>query len=159
MHVLCDLSENDPLWYITILEYYLLEISMFDIWQHILQCIRSVRHIGGAMRGAGADQMPALVRSVLNCKTSKNALRFFKSLGYKLDYELLRVGFKFQFQKVVPIMISVSSICKMPKLHAIDEAMPISMGLQLVEIAASASADNYTEVATAVASFAEHLAP
>lgn len=132
VHLLCDLSQ-EPHW--------------------------SVRHVGGAMRGAGADQMHALVRSILNCRTSNNALRFFYALGYKLDYELLQVGFKFQFHKVVPITVAVTSVCKIPKLHAIDEAVPITSGLQLVEITASASADNYSEVAAVIAGFAEHLAP
>lgn len=133
VHLLCDLSQQEPHW--------------------------SVRHVGGAMRGAGADQMPALVRSILNCRTSNNALRFFYTLGYKLDHELLQIGFKFQFHKVVPITVSVTSVCKIPKLHVIEEAVPITSGLQLVEITASASVDNYSEVAAAVSGFAEQLAP
>ncbi|KAI5058544.1 hypothetical protein GOP47_0026714 [Adiantum capillus-veneris] len=133
IHLLCDLSQQEPHW--------------------------SVKHVGGAMRGAGADQMPALVRSVLNCRTSTNALRFFYALGYKLDHELLQMGFKFQFHKVVPITVSVTSVCKIPKLHVIEEAVPITPGLQLVEVTASASVDNYSEVAAAVSGFAEHLAP
>ncbi|KAH7288705.1 hypothetical protein KP509_31G037700 [Ceratopteris richardii] len=133
MHLMCDLSHQEPRWI--------------------------VRHVGGAMRGAGAEQMPALVRSVLNCRISNNALRFFHSLGYKLDHELLQTGFKFQFHKVVPITVSVTSVCKIPKLHMIEEAVPITPGLQLVEVSASTSGDNYTEVAAAVSGLAEQLAP
>lgn len=133
LHVQCNLFQQEPSW--------------------------TVRHVGGPMRGAGADQLPALVRSILQCKISNNALRFFYALGYKLDYELLRIGFKFQFHRVVPITVTVSSVCKIPKLHAIDEAVPVTPGIQLVEITAPASTDNYSEVVAAIASFAEYLAP
>lgn len=133
LHLSCDLSLSEPFW--------------------------TVRHVGGPMRGAGADQLPALVRSILECKISNNALRFFHALGYKLDYELLRIGFEFQFQSVVPITVAVTSIWKIPKLHAIDEAVRITLGIQLVEITAPASPDNYNEVVAAMASFAEYLAP
>eukprot|EP00249_Psilotum_nudum_P010888 c22831_g1_i2 orf=651-1085(-) len=111
------------------------------------------------MRGAGAEQLPALVRSVLETSVSKNVLRFFYALGFKLDYELLRVGFLFRFHKGVPITATVTSICKIPKLHAVDEAVPATPGIHLVEITAPASTDNYNEVVAAIASFAEYLAP
>lgn len=120
---------------------------------------RTVRHVGGAMRGAGADQLPALVRSVLEAGIGPNALPFLYALGYKLDFELLRTGFSFQFQRVVPISVRVSSIARLPKLHAVDEAVPVTPNLQLVEVMAAASTDNYTEVVNAISSFAEFLAP
>ncbi|CAA3011778.1 Hypothetical predicted protein [Olea europaea subsp. europaea] len=121
--------------------------------------LRTVRHIGGAMRGAGAEQIPVLVRTLNESKVSKNALRFFYSLGYKLDHELLRVGFAFHFQKGAQITVTVSSVNKMLKLHATDEAVPVTPGIQLVEVTAPASSENYTEVVVAVSSFCEYLAP
>ncbi|KAL9248454.1 Mediator of RNA polymerase II transcription subunit 18-like protein [Drosera capensis] len=119
----------------------------------------TLRHIGGAMRGAGAEQLAVLVRSVGESKVSKQALRLFNALGYRLDHELLRVGFSFNFQRGAQITVTVSSVNKMLKLHAVDEAVPVTPGLQLVEVTAPASADNYTEVAAAVCSFCEYLAP
>ena len=56
---------------------------------------RTVKHVGGAMRGAGAEQISVMVRSMVESKASKNVLRLFYALGYKLDHELLRVGFTF----------------------------------------------------------------
>ncbi|KAB2628965.1 mediator of RNA polymerase II transcription subunit 18 [Pyrus ussuriensis x Pyrus communis] len=88
----------------------------------------SIRQIGGAMRGAGAEQLSVLVRSVVESKTRKNVLRFFYALGYNLDHELLRVGFSFHFQK----------------------------GTQI--ITAPATSENYTDVVAAVSSFCEYLA-
>ncbi|GAB2291342.1 Mediator of RNA polymerase II transcription subunit 18 [Dionaea muscipula] len=119
----------------------------------------SLRHIGGAMRGAGAEQLAVLVRSVGESKVSKQALRLFYALGYRLDHELLRVGFSFHFQRGAQITVTVSSVNKMLKLHAIEEAVPVTPGIQLVEVTAPASADNYPEVAAAVSSFCEYLAP
>ncbi|GMH13862.1 hypothetical protein Nepgr_015703 [Nepenthes gracilis] len=119
----------------------------------------TVRHIGGAMRGAGADQISVLVRSVAESRVSKNALRLFYALGYRLDHELLRVGFSFHFQRGAQITVTVSSVNKMLKLHAIDEAVPVTPGIQLVEVTAPASGENYTEVVAAITSFCEHLAP
>ncbi|KAI9117931.1 hypothetical protein K1719_011073 [Acacia pycnantha] len=55
----------------------------------------TVRHIGGAMRGAGAEQISVLVRTMVESKASKNVLRMFYVLGYKLEHELLRVGYAF----------------------------------------------------------------
>ncbi|KAJ7556403.1 hypothetical protein O6H91_05G081600 [Diphasiastrum complanatum] len=133
VHLLCSLSQTDPVW--------------------------TVRHVGGPMRGAGAEQLPAHVRSVLESSISSNALRFFYALGYKMDYELVRIGYVFQFQRVVPITVTATMLCKVPKLHAIDEAIPVTPGIQLVELTAPASTENYSEAVGAISSFAEHLAP
>ncbi|KZV45605.1 hypothetical protein F511_02265, partial [Dorcoceras hygrometricum] len=133
VRLLCDLEQSEPTW--------------------------TVRHIGGAIKGAGAEQISVLVRNMAESKVSKMALRLFYALGYKLDRELLRVGFAFHFNKGAHITVSVSSINKMLKLHATDEAVPLTPGLQLVEVTAPASPENYTEVAAAVSSFCEYLAP
>lgn len=111
------------------------------------------------MRGAGADQLSVLVRTMVESKASKNVLRLFYSLGYKLDHELLRVGFAFRFHRGAPITVTVSSVNKMLKLHSTDEAVPVTPGIQLVEVTAPASSDNYSEVAGAVSTFCEYLAP
>ncbi|CAJ1975913.1 unnamed protein product [Sphenostylis stenocarpa] len=133
VRLLCDLEQAEPSW--------------------------TVRHVGGAMRGAGAEQISVLVRSVVESKTSKNVLRMFYTLGYKLDHELLRVGFSFNFYRGAQITVTVSSINKMLKVHATDEAVPVTPGIQMVEVTAPAAAETYTEVAAAVSSFCEYLAP
>ncbi|RZB51933.1 Mediator of RNA polymerase II transcription subunit 18, partial [Glycine soja] len=133
VRLLCDLEQAEPSW--------------------------TVIHAGGAMRGAGAEQISVLVRSMVESKTSKNALRMFYTLGYKLDHELLRVGFSFNFHRGAQITVTVSSINKMLKLHATDEAMPVTPGIQMVEVTAPATAETYAEVASAVSSFCEYLAP
>ncbi|KAF3784696.1 Mediator of RNA polymerase II transcription subunit 18 [Nymphaea thermarum] len=133
VRLLCDLEQAEPSW--------------------------TVKHIGGAMRGAGAEQLSVLVRTTVESKVSRNALRFFYGLGYKLDYELLRVGFAFTFERGARITVAVTSVNKMPKLHATDEAVPVTPGIQLVEVTSPAAADNYTDVVAAISSFCEHLAP
>ncbi|XP_042505809.1 mediator of RNA polymerase II transcription subunit 18 [Macadamia integrifolia] len=133
VRLLCDLEQPEPTW--------------------------TVRHVGGAMRGAGAEQISVLVRTLVESKASKNVLRFFYALGYKLDHELLRVGFTFHFQRVARITVTVTSVNKMPKLYAIDDAVPVTPGIQLVEVTAPASSENYTEVVAGVSSFCEYLAP
>lgn len=130
-------------------------LMMTQIWP---RC-RTVRHVGGAMRGAGAEQISVLVRTMVESKVSNNALRFFYSLGYKLDHELLKIGFAFRFQRGAPITVTVTSANKMPKLHATDEAVPVTPGIQMVEITAPTAGDNYNEVGAAVSSFCEYLAP
>ncbi|PIA35491.1 hypothetical protein AQUCO_03500094v1 [Aquilegia coerulea] len=94
VRLLCDLEQPVPTW--------------------------TVRHVGGAMRGAGAEQI-----SVAGAH----------------------------------LKVSVTSVKKMPKLHAVDEAIPVTPGIQLVEVTAPAAADNYNEVVAAVSSFSEYLAP
>ncbi|CAN1829275.1 Mediator of RNA polymerase II transcription subunit 18 [Linum perenne] len=133
VRLLCDLEQPEPTW--------------------------TVRHIGGAMRGAGADQISVLVRSMVESKASKNVIRFFYALGYKLESELLKVGFAFHFQRGAQITVTVSSISKMQKLHAIDDAVAVTPGIQLVEVTAPATPENYSEVVAAVSSFCEYLAP
>ncbi|KAJ8470710.1 hypothetical protein OPV22_025053 [Ensete ventricosum] len=133
IRLLCDLAQPTPSW--------------------------TVRHVGGAMRGAGAEQISVLVRTMVESKVSNNALRFFYALGYKLDHELLKIGFAFRFQRGAPITVTVTSANKMPKLHATDEAVPVTPGIQMVEITAPTAGDNYNEVAAAVCSFCEYLAP
>ncbi|XP_076903284.1 mediator of RNA polymerase II transcription subunit 18-like [Bidens hawaiensis] len=136
VRILCDLMQPEPAW--------------------------TVRHVGGSMRGAGADQISVLVRTMVESKASKNVLRLFYLLGYKLDHELLRVGFAFHFQRGAQITVTVSSYSKMLKLHATesnDDNVPVSPGIQMVEVTAPASAENYTEVAAAISSFCEYLAP
>jgi mediator of RNA polymerase II transcription subunit 18 len=133
VRLLCDLDQPEPTW--------------------------TVKHVGGAMRGAGADQISVLVRNMIESKVSKNALRMFYALGYKLDHELLKVGFAFHFQRTAHISVSVSSVNKMPKVHAIDEAVPVTPGMQIVDVTAPATSENYSEVAAAVSSFCEFLAP
>ncbi|ESQ46145.1 hypothetical protein EUTSA_v10000318mg [Eutrema salsugineum] len=133
VRLLCDLDQPEPTW--------------------------TVKHVGGAMRGAGADQISVMVRTMIESKVSKNALRMFYALGYKLDHELLKVGFAFHFQRIAHISVSVSSVNKMPKVHAIDEAVPVTPGMQIVDVTAPATPENYSEVAAAVSSFCEFLAP
>ncbi|KAJ4829050.1 Mediator of RNA polymerase II transcription subunit 18 [Turnera subulata] len=88
----------------------------------------TVKHVGGALRGAGAEQI-----SVLDLPSiSKGGAR---------------------------ISVAVSSVNKMLKLHATDEAVPATPGIQLVEVTAPAVSENYAEVAAAVSSFCEYLAP
>lgn len=57
------------------------------------------------MRGAwaDADQVSVMVRTMIEIKVSKNAFRMFYALGYKLDHELLKVGFAFHFQRTAHI--------------------------------------------------------
>ncbi|GLU13100.1 hypothetical protein SLE2022_297470 [Rubroshorea leprosula] len=133
VRLLCDLEQPEPTW--------------------------TVKYVGGAMRGAGAEQISVLVRSMVESKASKNVLRLFYALGYKLEHELLRVGFTFHFQRGAQITITVSCVNKMLKLHAIEEALPVTPGIQMVEVTAPATSENYTEVAAAVSSFCEYLAP
>ncbi|WCJ31909.1 Mediator of RNA polymerase II transcription subunit 18 [Euphorbia peplus] len=133
VRLLCDLEQPEPSW--------------------------TVKHVGGSMRGAGADQISVLVRNMVESKASKNVLRLFYALGYKLDHEQLKVGFAFHFQRGAPITVTVSSVNKMLKLHATDEALPVTPGIQLVEVTAPATPENYTEVVTAMTSFCEYLAP
>ncbi|XP_011099079.1 mediator of RNA polymerase II transcription subunit 18 isoform X2 [Sesamum indicum] len=103
VRLLCDLEQPEPAW--------------------------TVRHIGGAMRGAGAEQISVLVRTMAESKRGAQ------------------------------ITVTVSSINKMLKLHATDDAVPVTPGIQLVEVTAPASSENYTEVVAAVSSFCEYLAP
>ncbi|KHG15559.1 cbbY [Gossypium arboreum] len=133
VRLLCDLEQSEPAW--------------------------TVKHVGGAMRGAGAEQISVLVRSMVESKASKNVLRLFYSLGYKLDHELLRVGFTFHFERAAQITVTVSSVNKMLKLHATDEAVPVTPGIQMVEVTAPATSENYNEVVASVSSFCEYLAP
>ncbi|KAL9244169.1 hypothetical protein vseg_017973 [Gypsophila vaccaria] len=133
VRLVCDLEQPEPTW--------------------------TVRHVGGAMRGAGADQLSVLVRTMVESKASKNVLRLFYTLGYKLDHEQLRVGFSFSFHRGAQITVTVSCVNKMPKLHMIDDALAVTPGIQLVEVTAPATSDNYNEVVQAVSSFCEYLAP
>lgn len=111
------------------------------------------------MRGAGADQISVMVRTMIESKVSKNALRMFYALGYKLDHELLKVGFAFHFRRTAHISVSVSSVSKILKVHAIDDTVPVTPGIQIVDVTAPATPENYSEVAAAVSSFCEFLAP
>jgi len=111
------------------------------------------------VRGAGAEQISVLVRTVVESKVSNSALRLFYTLGYKLDHELLKVGFAFRFHRGTQITVTVTSTNKMPKLYATEEAVPLTPGIQMVEITAPAASDNYSEVASSVSSFCEYLAP
>lgn len=112
------------------------------------------------MRGAGADQLSVLVRPIAESKASSTVLRFFYAIGYKLDHEVLKTGFSFQFQsRGASLTISVTSVNRMPRLHATDEAVPITPAIQLVAITAPAAPENYTEVALAITSFCEYLSP
>ncbi|KAM7514165.1 hypothetical protein LguiA_003748 [Lonicera macranthoides] len=133
VRLLCDLEQPEPTW--------------------------TVKHLGGAIKGTGAEQMSVLVRNMVESKASKNVLRLFYALGYKLDHELLRVGFAFHFQRGAhQLTVTVSSVNKMLKLHSTDEAVPVTPGIQLVEVTATAP-ENYTDVAQSVAGFCEFLAP
>lgn len=133
VRLLCDLEQSEPQW--------------------------TVRHVGGAMRGAGAEQISVNVRTMVESKVSNNVLRLFYALGYKLDHEQLRVGFSFNFLRGAQMTVTVSSVNKMLRLHATDEAVPITPGIQLVEVTAPATSENYSEVASAMSSFCEYLAP
>ncbi|EFJ06714.1 hypothetical protein SELMODRAFT_48457, partial [Selaginella moellendorffii] len=111
---------------------------------------KTMKHIGGAMRGTGAEQLPALVRNIVESKMSNNALRFFYAVGYKMDYELLRDGFAYHFQRAFPITVTVTSVCRLPKQHSIDEATPVTPNIQLVEVTAPTTADNFSDVVLAI---------
>ncbi|KAK9748350.1 hypothetical protein RND81_02G051700 [Saponaria officinalis] len=133
VRLVCDLEQPEPTW--------------------------TIRHVGGAMRGSGADQLSVLVRTMVESKASKNVLRLFYTLGYKLDHEQVRVGFSFNFFRGAQITVTVSCVNKVPKLHMVDDALAVTPGIQLVEVTAPATSDNYNEVVQAVSSFCEYLAP
>lgn len=48
---------------------------------------------------------------------------------------------------------------KLLKLHATDEAVPVTPSIQLVEVTVLESSENYTKGVAAVSSFCEYLAP
>ena len=58
------------------------------------------------MRGAGAEQISVLVRTIVESKASKNVLHYFYTLGYKLDHELLKIGFAFRFHRGAQITVT-----------------------------------------------------
>ncbi|KAL4575312.1 hypothetical protein LXL04_022154 [Taraxacum kok-saghyz] len=125
----------------------------FKIVSLYISTIRCVVVCSESMRCSS----PVLMRTMVESKTSKNVLRLFYLLGYKLDHELLRVGFAFHFQRGVQIAVTVSYVNKMLKLHATDEAIPVTPSIQLVEVTAPASAENYTDVAAAISSITQIL--
>eukprot|EP01018_Ginkgo_biloba_P001042 Gb_21466 [translate_table: standard] len=134
VRLLCSLEQPEPVW--------------------------TVVFIGGTLKGAASDQASVLVRNREDSRVSSNALRFFYAMGYALEYELLKIGFAFHvLQRGVQITVSVISIHKIPKLHAIDEAVPLTPEIQLVEVSAPSTADTYAETVTAIAAFSEFLAP
>ncbi|CAH8362252.1 unnamed protein product [Eruca vesicaria subsp. sativa] len=47
----------------------------------------------------------------------------------------------------------------MPKIYAIDQAVPVTPGMQIVDVTPPATPENYSEVAAAVSTFCEFLAP
>eukprot|EP00897_Mesotaenium_endlicherianum_P003153 jgi/Mesen1/2866/ME000174S02117 len=119
----------------------------------------SLRHVGSAMRGAGADVLPAQIRPSLEVHISENALPFLTAVGFRLDHEALHTGFLFSFYRATWMKVAVTSVHRLPKLHAVDEAVPLTPGLHLVDLTAPATADNYSDVSAALAAFAEFLAP
>ncbi|KAE8794550.1 farnesyl pyrophosphate synthase [Hordeum vulgare] len=78
------------------------------------------------MRGAGAEQISILVCAIVESKASSTVLRYFYGIGYKLDHEILKVGFAFRFQRGAQFTVIVTSANKMPKLHATDEAVQVT---------------------------------
>ena len=82
-------------------------------------------------------------------------LCLFYALEYKLDHELLRVGFTFHFQRGAQITIIVSSVNTMLKLRATNEVVLVTLGIQLVEVAALATSKFFNEVVAVVSSVYE----
>eukprot|EP00271_Cylindrocystis_brebissonii_P003209 TRINITY_DN1396_c0_g1_i2.p2 TRINITY_DN1396_c0_g1~~TRINITY_DN1396_c0_g1_i2.p2 ORF type:complete len:186 (-),score=40.82 TRINITY_DN1396_c0_g1_i2:347-904(-) len=134
VHCLCSLTELPPVW--------------------------TLRHVGGAMRGAGAEQLPVQVRSSVDCLLEANPLAFLATLGFKLDYETVHKGFAFQVaHRAVPLRVAVACLHRMPRLHAVGEAVPLVPGLHRVEMTAPAAVETYIRVGEAMVSFAEYLSP
>ena len=160
IRLLCDLEQPEPAWYEIwfVLSPYLLGHLKPKFFFYVIKH-RTVRHVGGPMIGSGAEKSSFLVRPVQESKITKNAQIFFKNIGYKLDHKHLRVGFAFHFQRDALITVTVSSINKIFKLHAIDDAVPVTPGIHLVEVTAPTSSTNYDEVVASVSSFCEYLAP
>jgi len=128
----------------------------------------TVTHIGGNLRGATGEKIPALVRNREDSKVSNNAIGFLYKLGFKFDHELLRVGFTFKtIQKVTTeavdmdfeITTSVTSIHKIPKVFQIDKAEPLTPGLHLVEVSTPTTGEIFHEAAAAISTYSELLAP
>lgn len=133
LQLLCDLAGPSPKW--------------------------TLRHEGGAMRGAGAEQLPVLVRPVVATPVTPNALPFFAALGFALNYEALLSGFRFAFHRGARMEVRVTSVGRLPELHATGDAEPLTPGLHLVEVVAPATAENYADVSAAMVVVAEHLSP
>ena len=111
------------------------------------------------MRGAGADQLAALVRSSLESPIRPAPLHFLQALGLQVDYEFLRTGFSFRLSSPHSPCIKVVAVSSLPHLHAVDEAVAVTPGLHLVEVVASATAENYAEVVGSLVALAEQLTP
>ncbi|XP_044948777.1 uncharacterized protein LOC123398361 [Hordeum vulgare subsp. vulgare] len=117
VRLLCDLAQPTPSW--------------------------TIRHVGGAMRGAGAEQISILVRTIVESKASSTVLRYFYGIGYKLDHEILKVGFAFRFQRGAQFTMTVISANKMPKLHATDEAVQVTPGSRVSRLLVKGSISQF----------------
>ncbi|CAI5461165.1 unnamed protein product [Closterium sp. Yama58-4] len=119
-------------------------------------------HVGGAMRGAGADQLACLVRSIVRVRASPSVIHLVPAIGLRLDHELIRRGSAFDFaHRSHAMRLEAFAPLLLPRQHAVNDAQPLPSlaGLHVVEVTAAATAETYTEIASALNSFAETIAP
>ncbi|CAI5469912.1 unnamed protein product [Closterium sp. Yama58-4] len=125
--------------------------------------IWTMTHVGGAMRGAGADQLACLVRSIVRVRASPSVIHLVPAIGLRLDHELIRRGSAFDFaHRSHAMRLEAFAPLRLPRQHAVSDAQPLPSlaGLHVVEVtAAAAAAETYTETAAALNSFAETIAP
>eukprot|EP00475_Leptophrys_vorax_P043254 TRINITY_DN8264_c0_g2_i1.p1 TRINITY_DN8264_c0_g2~~TRINITY_DN8264_c0_g2_i1.p1 ORF type:complete len:235 (-),score=16.57 TRINITY_DN8264_c0_g2_i1:93-737(-) len=122
----------------------------------------TIVHHGGAMRGTGADQLAAAVRSVVRVRAAPAVLQLLPALGLRLDHELVRRGVAFSFaHRGHSLRLEACTLLRLPRQHAVSEAeqVPQFAGLHAVELTVQAAAESYVDASTALNSFAELIGP
>mmetsp|Transcript_13347 Transcript_13347/g.48584 ORF Transcript_13347/g.48584 Transcript_13347/m.48584 type:complete len:213 (-) Transcript_13347:291-929(-) len=117
-------------------------------------------HLGYPVRSNEAQNYVAAVRQKQESKVGKNALSFFTSIGFRFDFELLRVGFSIEVPRDSGVMVCVSTVHKLTEKGKIETAVPLqNNSTRLVEVTARATVDSYADSAARIASLGEVLKP
>eukprot|EP00898_Chlorokybus_atmophyticus_P002065 jgi/Chlat1/285/Chrsp1S03175 len=120
----------------------------------------TLRHVSAAMRGAGAEQLQAVVRTAVESRVGPNALQFFASLGFIADFEFLQEGVVYTLMRGNhTLSIAVSSLHKLMRAQDVSSATPLSPGSWLVEVTVPATSDTYTDAVAAIVTLGDQLYP
>eukprot|EP00656_Telonema_subtile_P054474 TRINITY_DN8162_c0_g1_i1.p1 TRINITY_DN8162_c0_g1~~TRINITY_DN8162_c0_g1_i1.p1 ORF type:complete len:193 (+),score=31.15 TRINITY_DN8162_c0_g1_i1:198-776(+) len=101
-----------------------------------------------------------LIREEVEVQVDENAMDFMGLMGYSMDYEFVRKGWRFRpVINGMEMLAELFMLCKIPRRHAIDEAEPMDKS-HVLEISAVCEHPRHMPVVLSTCSrFAESLSP
>mmetsp|Transcript_18641 Transcript_18641/g.31335 ORF Transcript_18641/g.31335 Transcript_18641/m.31335 type:complete len:227 (+) Transcript_18641:201-881(+) len=118
-----------------------------------------VRQYGAPQRGPGTEKLRAMVRGITESWCKGDAVLFFSSVGFSLQFEYVKRGLVFVCAEGgTPLTVKVVQICKLEEEGNVATAVPMSPNSWVVEVSVQTSTESYAAACARLGLFSDRPA-